>query len=193
MSHQRRPRATILSRSPLAPFSSIAASTMMSRRTRSLSEQQQQQQQSVTADDECNLTCHNGGECVMGKALYGFTYDWIEDEDVSPLAKQKFSRKHCVCPRDWTGLHCEIKLILCSKGQMHCFNGKECELAKDDRGKPLHHCECDGVESDFSQPYAVHFCGDVSTVWCSQEANVRHSFCKNGGKCRGTVRSAEEV
>jgi hypothetical protein len=135
------------------------------------------------SDDSCSMQCHNGGTCQQGRPIHGFAAELLEDEDTLHFGIYN-PIEHCVCPTGWTGLHCEVKLVKCPSAGV-CFNGKKCILAQDDFGKPFRHCECSAKESDFTLPYAAHFCGQTASVFCG----ATHSFCKNGGKCLGTVKS----
>jgi hypothetical protein len=130
-----------------------------------------------TMDRPCTLTCHHGGTCALGKPLHGFQTEELEDE-LAALSLHIYM--HCVCPRGFTGLHCEIKLVECPSSGF-CFNDKTCAVNEDDAGQPFSHCECDGIESDLSQPYALYFCGETSKVSCRSVSG--HSFCQNGGRC----------
>ena len=128
-------------------------------------------------DRPCTLQCRNGGTCAHGKSLHGFETEELGDELASLLPKSN-RLMNCVCPSGFTGIYCEIKLVECPSTRK-CFNGKDCMVNEDDYGHPFSHCECDGISSDLSLPYAVHLCGIASTTYCHGG-----SFCKNGGRCR---------
>lgn len=136
-------------------------------------------------DEQCAMDCRNGGECRLGRAVHGFSADLLEDEDHLHYGDQ-ITKMHCVCPQGWTGLYCELKLAEC-KGET-CFNGKQCLKSEDDYGMLFHHCECNGKKSDFSLPYASHFCGEEMSIVCTaQRFKNTHSYCKNGGRCLDLV------
>jgi hypothetical protein len=139
------------------------------------------------SDDSCNLPCHNGGTCQLGRAIHGFAAELLEDEDTLHFTAYN-THEHCVCPTGWAGLHCELKFVECPSTGV-CFNRQKCIQAQDDFGKPFRHCECNATESDFTLPYAAHFCGQTALVHCG----ATRSFCKNGGKCLGTVRSHDQA
>lgn len=141
-------------------------------------------------DDECTMDCQNGGDCQLGRAIHGFSSELLEDEDKLHFNAYNTSM-HCVCPTGWTGLYCEINLVECQ--QDTCFNGKKCLLSEDDHGMPFRHCECDAQQTDFSLPYAAHFCGQTATTFCADDKIVSsHSFCKNGGKCLGVISKSQQ-
>lgn len=109
----------------------------------------------------------------------------IQQEDTLHYGDQT-TKMHCVCPPGWTGLHCELKLVECK--DKTCFNGKRCIVSEDDYGMPFHHCECNGKLSNFSLPYAAHFCGQAMSVVCTaQRFKTAHAYCKNGGRCLDLV------
>ena len=140
----------------------------------------------------CTMECRNGGSCQLGRAIHGFASELLEDQDRLHVTAYSTSM-HCVCPTGWTGLLCEVKLRNCPSTTHGCNNGHKCILSEDDFGKPFRHCECDGVLSDFTLPYAAHYCGQTATVFCSEDRMISgHSFCKNGGTCLGKITDAQQ-
>lgn len=157
----------------------------------------EQEQYGVEHEDACSSQpCHNGGQCVLGRAIHGFAAELLDDEDNIHF-DQRNTTFHCKCPPGWTGLACEIKLVECPANQT-CFNERKCLLSEDDYGTPFRHCECDAYQTDFSLPYVAHFCGQTATVSCSQRivgsgSGGSHSFCKNGGKCRNVLTTSQQA
>jgi hypothetical protein len=163
------------------------------------------------AKTKCDMPCLNGGVCKRRLDNDEGGSHRFELEQFQPQQPQ---RHYCVCPTGYTGVVCEIKLVLCTatfaanaaENHQHqtttttqaCSNGNACQRAVDDSGTEYFHCECDMATSDLSLPYAAKFCEHASTVFCNVDANAekakkdRHSlggtgkssFCTNGGRCK---------
>ncbi|KAI2494015.1 hypothetical protein MHU86_20501 [Fragilaria crotonensis] len=142
----------------------------------------------ATDTQSCSLQCRNGGACTIGAPQFGYAAEMNEnDPDAYAYRPPTYSNMFCQCPVGYAGLQCEISLVLCDTDQKLCSNGATCEKAQDDRGGVFRHCECDATTSDLSAAYALHFCRKAAMVFCSTDAQVRQSYCANGGSCRQMV------
>jgi hypothetical protein len=89
-------------------------------------------------DFTCNLHCYNEGECQHGKGKFG-SYAGLQEDEEMPWEKSANGPADigmfCSCPVGYTGLQCEIKLVVCGRGeedQHTCFNGSECRKVRRD-------------------------------------------------------------
>jgi len=145
-------------------------------------------------DWECNLFCYNNGVCKHGKGKFG-SYAGIDDDEVMPWEKDTHQAgMYCACPVGWTGLQCEIKLVVCGElgteyDQHTCFNGSECRKEKSGKGQIYYRCQCDAAQSHMDSAYAGKYCEHIATTFCDRKGNTdgsygtSTSFCTNGGKC----------
>jgi hypothetical protein len=110
--------------------------------------------QSVSAYDfRCNLFCYNGGECRHGHGKFG-SYSGIDDDEEMPWEKVKHDNgMYCICPPGYTGLHCEIKMVVCGSDDHTCFNGSRCKKDFSGMGESFWRCECDPKESVMTASY----------------------------------------
>jgi hypothetical protein len=153
---------------------------------------------SAKSKNTCDRPCINGGIC-KNRLLESLTGSSTHQLDRFGLEQNQ--RQYCQCPTGFTGVLCEIKLVLCSNGNQTCTNGSTCQRAIDDFGSEYFHCECDIENSDLSLPSAENFCEHASTVFCINEGDAiqikqsheslggsaKSSFCINGGRCRDMV------
>jgi len=145
-------------------------------------------------DFKCNLFCYNGGECRHGKGKFG-NYAGIGDDEVMPWEKVTTQTgMYCSCPVGYTGLQCEIKVVVCGDeldsgtttiDEHTCFNGSACQKATSGSGKVYWQCECDPENSIMTSSYAGKYCEHISTVFCGRKGvGGDPNFCTNGGKCK---------
>lgn len=111
---------------------------------------------SVSAFDfRCNLFCAHGGTCVHGHGKFG-SYSGIDDDEEMPWEKVKHENgMYCLCPVGYTGLQCEIKMVVCGSDDHTCFNGSACKKDHSGTGESYWRCECDPKESDLTAAYGT--------------------------------------
>ena len=147
----------------------------------------------LSYDFGCNLYCYNGGQCRHGKGKFG-SYQSVNnlEPDENPWEEQThITGMYCQCPAGFTGVQCEISLIMCDIGGSHdnhtCFNGQECMKENDGYGNVFYHCSCDAATTIMKQDYVKNYCQHISTVFCNHKKNADVStssqYCTNGGKC----------
>eukprot|EP00934_Nitzschia_sp_Nitz4_P005877 Nitzschia sp. Nitz4//scaffold328_size19456//17272//18206//NITZ4_008724-RA/size19456-augustus-gene-0.28-mRNA-1//-1//CDS//3329547983//5867//frame0 len=130
---------------------------------------------------DCNLSCLNGGKCTFG-AGDGFG-SYTDDDAVSALPwSDEYSKKtgmYCTCPSGYTGLQCEIAMVMCDTDTMVCFNGNSCAKMRSQQSNTYWwRCQCDIENSIMTASYAESYCRTVGMVKCTGDG-----YCLNGGKC----------
>lgn len=146
-------------------------------------------------DFTCNLYCYHGGTCRHGHGKFGShnsqtesKYAGISDEETAQLPFEQVHHEQgmfCTCPVGYTGLQCEIKLVVCGRDDHTCFNGSTCAKERSGEGEIYYRCECDPKESVMDAPYAGKYCEHIATVFCDGHGiSMGQSFCTNGGKVR---------
>lgn len=143
-------------------------------------------------DWTCNLYCYNDGICQHGKGKFG-SYAGVEEEEEMPW-EQEYNQAglYCSCPLGYTGLQCEIKLVVCGENgedQHTCFNGAECQKDRAGNGDIFYRCECDSTQSKLDGAYAGRYCEHIATSFCDEKGEdgsfgASTSFCTNGGACK---------
>ncbi|KAG7345354.1 EGF-like domain containing protein [Nitzschia inconspicua] len=136
-------------------------------------------------DFHCNLFCYNGGECRHGHGAFG-SYTGVDDDEEMPWEKVRHKNgMYCICPVGYTGLQCEIKMVVCGADDHTCFNGSTCKKDHSGWGESYWRCECDPKGSVMTASYAGKYCEHESTVFCvGDAASHSSSFCTNGGRCK---------
>ena len=142
---------------------------------------------------DCNLYCYHDGQCRHGKGEFG-SYQSVHnlEPDENPWeAETHVSGMYCQCPVGYTGVQCEISLIMCDIGGPHdnhtCFNGSECRKGKDGFGTSYYHCACDAETTVMEYDYVKKYCDHIGTVFCGQRNGddvASSMFCNNGGRCK---------
>jgi hypothetical protein len=125
---------------------------------------------SVAAYDfTCNLYCYHGGECRHGHGKFG-SYSGVEDDEEMPWEKVKHENgMYCICPVGYTGLQCEIKMVVCGSNDHTCFNGSACKKDHSGMGESYWRCECDPKESVLTASYGT------ATLFLYYEISIKRS------------------
>jgi hypothetical protein len=152
-------------------------------------------------DWTCNLHCYNGGDCRHGKGKFGSFSGIVEDENLMPWESETHDYgMFCSCPVGYTGLQCEIKLVVCGEdGQdtHSCFNGSECMKERSGDGTIYYRCECDAANSVMDASYAVRYCEHIATTFCNKKKDdssfgASTSYCTNGGNCKSKTNTDQK-
>ena len=121
----------------------------------------------------CETICDNNGTCREGAKDFGILDDVNGvDHLFNETSNENF--EHCVCPEDYTGLHCEFLVEVCPNGTHFCFYGSECVADGDDW-----QCDCNASEVLAAGPYCQH----LATNTCTSEPGAV-PFCVNDGVCQ---------
>lgn len=151
-------------------------------------------------DFRCNLYCANDGICQHGKGKFG-SYAGMQDDEAMPWEQETTQNGlYCACGVGYTGLQCEIKLVVCGENgedQHTCFNGAECRKERASSGEVFYRCECDAANSNLEASYAGRYCEHIATTFCDQSGSdgsfgESTSFCTNGGACKPKESSEEK-
>jgi hypothetical protein len=117
----------------------------------------------------------------------------MEEDETMPWQQEiTQSGLFCACPLGYTGLQCEIKLVVCGENgedQHTCFNGAECRKERASNGEIFYRCECDAAKSNLDASYAGRYCEHIATTFCDQKNTdgsfgESTSYCTNGGACK---------
>ena len=150
--------------------------------------------------EDCTLQCQNGGQCKHGLKDYGKHSDQAEksvDMESDPYGLESILENlgrhedlmHCVCPKGFTGLRCDIQVEEC-KGDggeddvFYCYNGSKCAKEYLEDGSKHHYCDCDHANGA-EVSYAGKFCQYKSTSFCDPVKGMKEAlaFCVNYGVC----------
>ena len=147
-------------------------------------------------EDECNLVCHNGGQCRSGVKDNSYISSFGEELNDYNQTQNGYW-EHCVCPNGYFGIQCEHELQICPGGNHVCLHGSKCvaedETAED--GDVTHYCDCDSG-FDAVERYAGKFCQYSSTDVCTKNGKpgvgkANFAFCVNNGTCKRRVTDNE--
>jgi hypothetical protein len=131
----------------------------------------------ITNDfEDCNLVCANGGKCRNGAKDTSF-WDKFGDALSHYSVSHDKNFEHCVCPEGFTGLTCEIKMVVCPQGNHVCLHGSKCTQGGNGKNAS---CDCEAGSSSFEM-LAGKFCEYKSTTLCNSGSHF--SFCVNDGEC----------
>lgn len=148
--------------------------------------------------EDCTLECNNGGQCKHGLKDYGKHADQAEQsldandpsgiESILANLGRHDNLMHCVCPKGYTGLRCDIKVEECSNGEggdpFFCYNGSKCAKETMEDGTKKHYCDCSHAH-EAEASYAGEFCQYKSTSFCDPVKGMKEklAFCVNYGVC----------
>ena len=133
-----------------------------------------------TCRDERAIQCQNGGICQIGKKNFA-KHDFLAPFGNGP---RHINGMHCVCPDEFTGIQCEVKVDICVQNKHACFNGGSCK--PDESADFGYTCDCNVGAND---PAAIgEHCENLATTSCeANEKFSKHAFCTNGGECKDIV------
>lgn len=93
---------------------------------------------------------------MHGHGKFG-SYSGIDDDEEMPWEEVKHENgMYCLCPVGYTGLQCEIKMVVCGSDDHTCFNGSACKKDHSGTGESYWRCECDPKESDLTAAYGTN-------------------------------------
>lgn len=136
--------------------------------------------QNSPEEQQCTLSCANGGVCFLGKRSSTDQSDeylyWVDDTNSDEM--------YCQCTDDWDGPICTIEKVVC--GGRHCFHGGTCQT-RSDGNNPTHHCDCTTADNADAS-YAGRFCQYKATEYCTKDPGLNGElFCVNHGVCRANA------
>ena len=143
--------------------------------------------QAESAEQQCTLSCANGGVCVLGKRSATDQADeylyWVDDVDDTDA---NGANMYCQCTDAWDGPTCTIEKVVC--GDQHCFHGGTCQTRSENVGTSnpsvKHHCDCTTADNTDAS-YAGRFCQYKANTYCTKDPGLNGElFCVNHGVCR---------
>jgi hypothetical protein len=99
--------------------------------------------------------------------------------------------EHCICPIEWTGVKCEIKVEKCGENDHVCLHGSTCNKDGDS-----YTCDCEEAFTGLDQ-FGGKYCEHKSTSICTPDSKSgsgknKFAFCVNSGQCKKIVDENEE-
>jgi hypothetical protein len=150
-------------------------------------------EEAAQAQDDCTLTCSNGGRCRKGKKDNKLIDKF--GADLKNFNETHRLWEHCICPDGFFGIQCEHQLEICPGGDHVCLHGSKCVPQDETKQEGYHDCDCEHG-FDAVEKYAGKFCQYTSTDICTKNGQpgvgkANFAFCVNNGKCKKKVSDTE--